>query len=84
MREFFATLGSERSAKLQVVTMDLSGSYISAVTEKATQAHLVFDRFHVQRLRSYGFSAPSSLTAYIYLCCTGIHLLPVRHYPRAA
>lgn len=221
VREFFAALGEERSAKLEIVTMDLSGSYISAVTEKAPQAHLVFDRFHVQRLahdaldevrraqardlrgteeskalkhsrwalqknpwnltqreseklvevqrtniplyraylmketlcdifdhkqanvarrrldewiawaqrsrlepfctlartigahidgiveyvrtglsngrsegmnskvrtitkRSYGFSAPSSLTAYIYLCCTGIHLLPVRHYPRAA
>jgi len=50
VREFFAALGDERSAKLQIVTMDLSGSYISAVTEKAPQARLVFDRFHVQRL----------------------------------
>jgi len=221
VREFFAALGEERSAKVELVTLDLSGSYISAVREKAPQAKLVFDRFHVQRLahdaldavrraqvrelrgteegqaikhsrwplqknpwnltlreseklvevqrtnfplyrgymlkeslcdildhrqanvarrrldewigwaqrsrlepfcklartirtyvdgiveyvrtgfsngrsegvnskvrtitkRSYGFADPSALTAYIYLCCTGIRLVPVRHYPSAA
>ena len=31
--------------------------------------------------RSYGFGRPSSLIAYIYLCCTGIRLSAVRHYP---
>lgn len=31
--------------------------------------------------RSYGFHDPRSLMALIYLCCTGIVLAPVRHFP---
>ena len=31
--------------------------------------------------RSYGFHDPPSLMAMIYLCCTGIVLAPVRHFP---
>lgn len=31
--------------------------------------------------RSYGFHDPRSLMAMIYLCCTGIVLAPVRHFP---
>jgi transposase len=31
--------------------------------------------------RSYGFHDPLSLVAMIYLCCTGIGLRPVRHFP---
>lgn len=50
VREFFDALGDERSANLELVTVDLSGSFISAVKEKAPSAKLVFDRFHVQRL----------------------------------
>lgn len=218
VRAFFDALGPERSSKLELVTVDLSGSFIAAVREKAPKANLVFDRFHVQRLahdaldevrraqarelkgtdeagalkhsrwalqknpwnltlperqklsevqrtnyplyrayllkeslcdildgkqhnvarrrldewigwaqrsrldpfgrlgrtikkhvdgiveyvrtglsngrsegvnskvrtitkRSYGFASPSALTAYIFLCCSGIHLAPIRHYP---
>jgi transposase len=31
--------------------------------------------------RSYGFHDPHSLIALIYLCCSGIVLAPVRHFP---
>jgi len=32
--------------------------------------------------RSYGFHDASSLTAMLYLCCSGLTLHPPRHYPR--
>jgi transposase len=47
---FFEDLGPERAAKLKVVTMDMSAAYITAVEKGATQARIVFDRFHVQRM----------------------------------
>lgn len=50
VRKFFDALGPERAAALEVVTTDMSQAYIEAVRERAPQADLVFDRFHVQRL----------------------------------
>lgn len=50
LRLFFRDLGAERSKQLQAVTMDMSQAYISAVSEEAPNAQIVFDRFHVQRL----------------------------------
>ncbi len=50
LARFFKDLGSERSALLEAVTIDLSGAYIKAVTEHSPGARLIFDRFHVQRL----------------------------------
>lgn len=50
LRAFFDELGTERCAKLEAVTIDMSGAYIKAVTECSPQAQIVFDRFHVQRL----------------------------------
>jgi transposase len=50
LKAFFAELGAERCAKLEAVTIDMSGSYIKAVTECSPHAQIVFDRFHVQRL----------------------------------
>lgn len=47
---FFDALGPERIARLKCVTMDMSGAYVGAVTARAPQAQVVFDRFHVQRL----------------------------------
>lgn len=47
---FFDDLGPERTAKLKTVTIDMSAAYIEAVTLRAPQAQIVFDRFHVQRL----------------------------------
>lgn len=50
LKAFFKALGPERAAKLESVTIDMSGAFISAVQECAPNARLVFDRFHVQRL----------------------------------
>jgi transposase len=50
VRQFFEQLGPERTARLETVSIDLSGAYIEAVRESAPYAMLVFDRFHVQRL----------------------------------
>lgn len=50
LKAFFEELGIERSARLAAVTIDMSQSYISAVSESAKNATIVFDRFHVQRL----------------------------------
>lgn len=50
LRAFFDELGTERCAKLEAVTIDMSAAYIEAVTECSPQAQVIFDRFHVQRL----------------------------------
>jgi transposase len=50
LRAFFDELGSERSAEIESVTIDMSQAYVSAVTDKVPHARLIFDRFHVQRL----------------------------------
>ena len=50
LSEFFKELGTERCKKLEAVTIDMSAAYIKAVTEASTEAQLIFDRFHVQRL----------------------------------
>lgn len=50
LKAFFTALGPDRCAKLEAVTIDMSGAFIKAVTEASPEALLVFDRFHVQRL----------------------------------
>ncbi len=50
LRGFFEALGTQRCAKLQSVTIDMSAAYIKAVSDAAPQARIVFDKFHVQRL----------------------------------
>lgn len=50
LNTFFKALGKERCAKLEAVTLDMSGAYLKAVTEASPQARVIFDRFHVQRL----------------------------------
>ena len=47
---FFDALGPERTAQIKCVTVDMSAAYVGAVTSRAPQAKIVFDRFHVQRL----------------------------------
>jgi len=47
---FFDDLGEERTAQLETVTMDMSRAFKTAVTKRAPNARIVFDRFHVQRL----------------------------------
>jgi transposase len=50
LRAFFDELGVERCAKLEAVTIDMSGAYKKAITEASPQAQVIIDRFHVQRL----------------------------------
>lgn len=50
LEQFFTDLGPGRCGKLELVAIDMSEAYISAVTAAVPQAKLVFDRFHVQRL----------------------------------
>jgi len=50
LEQFFQLIGLERSARIEVVTMDMSAAYIKGVTEHARNAEIVFDRFHVVRL----------------------------------
>ena len=50
LNAFFKALGAERCARLEAVTIDMSGAYIKAVSEASPQAQIIFDRFHVQRL----------------------------------
>jgi len=49
---FFEELGPERIAKLEAVTLDMSGAFKKAITKHAAQVELIFDRFHVQKLVS--------------------------------
>lgn len=51
LNTFFDELG-ERAELLESVTIDMAGGFIKAVSERAPQAQIVFDRFHVQRLAS--------------------------------
>jgi len=50
LNAFFAELGSERAARIELVSIDMSKAYIKAVGEALPQARIVFDRFHVARL----------------------------------
>lgn len=50
VRSFFAALGAKRAEKLELVSIDMSAAYISAIEECAPSARIVFDRFHVQKL----------------------------------
>jgi transposase len=43
-------LGNEICSKVTAVAMDMSGAYISAVTQQCPQADIVFDRWHVRSL----------------------------------
>lgn len=49
LRPFFEKLKKTR-AKIQAVSIDMSGGYIKAVEENLPQATLVFDRFHIVKL----------------------------------
>ena len=48
--KFFDELGPERSEKVAVVTMDMSAAYIAEVRERAPNAMIAFDPFHVVKL----------------------------------
>lgn len=50
--KFFDELGPKRSAKIEFVTMDMCAPYIAEVQERAPNAEIVFDPFHVVKLAS--------------------------------
>lgn len=52
LKGFFEELGQEGRASVEVVTVDLAGSYTKAVKEEVPQATICYDRFHVQKLAS--------------------------------
>jgi transposase len=47
---FFADLGSERAKQLELISLDLSPSYLQAIRTLAPHAQVVLDRFHAQEL----------------------------------
>jgi transposase len=50
LRPFFDELGQARCRDLEVVAMDMNGAYRKVVEERAPQADIVYDRFHVVQL----------------------------------
>lgn len=49
LRAFFAWLGEEGTSALEGICCDMWANYIDVVKEKAPQATLVFDKFHIVR-----------------------------------
>ncbi len=47
---FFGELGSERTERLNAVSMDMCAPYIAEVNKRAPQAEIAFDPFHVVKL----------------------------------
>ncbi len=50
LHHFFDQIGPEVAHSLEHVTMDMAAGYIGVVKERAPQAEIVFDRFHVAQL----------------------------------
>lgn len=48
--KFFDELGPERSAKIEFVTMDMCAPFIAEVRQRAPNAEIAFDPFHVVKL----------------------------------
>jgi len=47
LEDFFAWFGAEKAAKLQGICCDMWAPYVEVIKTHASQATLVFDRFHV-------------------------------------
>ena len=62
LNAFFEELGPEQCDQIQVITMDMSQAFIKAVREKAPNAQIVFDRFHVQKLANTAVDEVRSAT----------------------
>lgn len=50
LETFFNKLGKRRSAAIELVTMDMSAGYRKAVRDRAKNAEIVFDKFHIVQL----------------------------------
>ena len=49
LRQFFQYIGPERASQLQGICCDMWMPYINVIEEKAPNALLVFDKFHIVR-----------------------------------
>lgn len=52
LNAFFDEIGPERAKLLESVTIDMSAAFIQSVAQKAPQAQIIFDLFHVLKLAS--------------------------------
>jgi len=52
LHQFFDLIGADLAHALEHVTMDMAAGYIGVVRERAPQAEIIFDRFHVAQLAS--------------------------------
>jgi transposase len=50
LRAFFDELGPQRAKTIRAVSIDMSGGYEKAIRDRAPQAEICFDPFHVVRL----------------------------------
>ena len=64
LESFFSTLGAEASARIAIVTKDMSAAYAKAVTEKV--------RLHSHR--AFGVHSAATMIATVHLGCGGITL----------
>ena len=46
---FFAELGKEKSAKIEIAVMDMWDPYIASVKENCPNAEIIFDKFHISK-----------------------------------
>lgn len=47
---FFDALGKKRCRKIKLICIDMSEAYKKAITKRAPQADIIYDRFHVVKL----------------------------------
>jgi len=52
LHQFFDLIGADVAHALEHVTMDMAAGYIGVVRDRAPQAEIIFDRFHVAQLAS--------------------------------
>jgi len=57
LARFFDELGPARTAKLACITLDIAAGYLKSIRQRAPQADVIFDRFHIQRLASEAVEA---------------------------
>ena len=59
--EFFDDLGEERIAKIKAATMDLGPAFAKAFREKAPNAQICLDPFHVVKVRHEAPCIPAEM-----------------------
>jgi transposase len=49
MAQFYAWLGPKKSSKIRLIVMDMWKPFRNAARDKAPQAAILFDKFHIMR-----------------------------------